>query len=170
VDRTFNELLRHLPDRPGIRVRRRWLRRHAVAVGHGAIVARGTRVLGAAGLELGGGVIVARDVCLDARGGLVLEDEALIGFESILLTHTHRADRLGVAIQAQGMYDGPVRIGRRAWLGMRVCVLPGVTIGADAVVAAGAVVAADVPPGVVVGGVPAREVSTRAALAARTYP
>lgn len=167
VDRTYNELLRHLPDRPGNRVRRRWLRRHAGGVGHGAIVARESRVLGAAGLVLGAGVVVARGVCLDARGGLVLEDEALIGFESVLLTSTHAADRLDVAIQAQGMVDAPVRVGRRAWLGMRVLVLPGVTIGADAVVAAGAVVAADVAAGIVVGGVPARPISTRAALAAR---
>jgi acetyltransferase-like isoleucine patch superfamily enzyme len=156
-----------VPDRVGIRLRRRWLRRHGAAVGRGAIVSRGSRVLGIRGLALGAGVVVARDACLDARGGLAIEEEALIGFESILLSSTHNAGRLDVAVQAQGMYAAPVRIGRRAWLGMRVLVLPGVTIGADAIVAAGAVVTEDVPPGSVVGGVPARPISSRAALADR---
>ena len=50
----------------------------------------------------------------------------------------------------------PVRIGDRVWVGTRAVVLKGVTIGDGAVVAAGAVVTSDVPPGAVVGGVPAR--------------
>jgi tetrahydrodipicolinate N-acetyltransferase len=52
----------------------------------------------------------------------------------------------------------PVRIGDRVWVGTRAIVLKGVTIGDGAVVAAGAVVTADVPPGAVVAGVPARVV------------
>lgn len=50
----------------------------------------------------------------------------------------------------------PVHIGDDVWIGSQVVVLPGVTIGAGSVVAAGAVVTRDVPPGVVAGGVPAR--------------
>jgi len=52
----------------------------------------------------------------------------------------------------------PVRIGDRVWIGTRAVVLKGVTIGDGAVVAAGAVVTVDVPPGAVVAGVPARVV------------
>ena len=52
----------------------------------------------------------------------------------------------------------PVRIGDRVWIGTRAIVLKGVTIGDGAVVAAGAVVTKDVPPGAVVAGVPARVV------------
>jgi acetyltransferase-like isoleucine patch superfamily enzyme len=50
----------------------------------------------------------------------------------------------------------PVEIGRNVWIGHNVTVLPGVTIGDHAVVAAGAVVAHDVPPAVLVAGVPAK--------------
>ena len=52
-------------------------------------------------------------------------------------------------------------IGDRAWLGSRALVLPGVTIGEGAVVAAGAVVTSDVPAYAVVGGVPARAIGAR---------
>jgi acetyltransferase-like isoleucine patch superfamily enzyme len=50
----------------------------------------------------------------------------------------------------------PVRIGDRVWVGTRAIILKGVTIGDGAVVAAGAVVTKDVPPGAVVGGLPAK--------------
>ena len=50
----------------------------------------------------------------------------------------------------------PIVIGDGVWLASRVTVLPGVTIGNGAVVAAGALVASNVPPHTMVGGVPAR--------------
>jgi acetyltransferase-like isoleucine patch superfamily enzyme len=54
--------------------------------------------------------------------------------------------------------DAPVEIGDRVWIGARATVLPGVTIGDGAVVAAGAVVTHDVPARTLVAGVPARPV------------
>jgi galactoside O-acetyltransferase len=51
----------------------------------------------------------------------------------------------------------PVQIGEGAWLAARVTVLPGTTIGANAVVAAGSVVAGEIPAGAIVGGIPARK-------------
>jgi acetyltransferase-like isoleucine patch superfamily enzyme len=52
--------------------------------------------------------------------------------------------------------SAPIIIGDRVWVGMRSTILKGVTIGDGAVIAAGSVVAKDVPPGALVGGVPAR--------------
>jgi len=52
----------------------------------------------------------------------------------------------------------PVRIGRGAWLGQNVVVMPGVTIGELAVVGANSVVTRDVPPRTIAVGVPARPV------------
>lgn len=49
-----------------------------------------------------------------------------------------------------------IHIGKNVWIGANATVLPGVTIGDGAIVAAGAVVTKDVPPGVIVGGVPAK--------------
>lgn len=159
--RVFNEFLRHLPSRFGNAPRSRYLARSAGAFGDGSIVGRGSRVLNPSGLCVGSGVVVARDVVLDARGGLELGDEALIGFESVLLTHTHRSDEVGVAIQDQGMFSAPINIGDRAWLGMRVLVLPGVEIGADAIVASGAVVTKSIPARAIAAGVPAQVLRER---------
>lgn len=55
-------------------------------------------------------------------------------------------------------HAGPVRIGDDAWIGTGAVIMPGVTVGEGAVVAANAVVTKDVPPYVVVGGVPAKEI------------
>lgn len=55
---------------------------------------------------------------------------------------------------------GPVTIGKNVWLGRNVCVMPGVTIGDDAVVGANAVVTRDIPPRCVAAGVPARVIRT----------
>ena len=52
--------------------------------------------------------------------------------------------------------SSPVTISHNVWLGGNCTVLPGVTIGDNSIIAAGALVSADVPPNVVVGGVPAR--------------
>ncbi len=57
-------------------------------------------------------------------------------------------------------------IGRDVWLGANAKVLPGVTIGDGAIVAAGAVVTKDAPPNTVVGGVPAKVIKW---LALRLY-
>jgi acetyltransferase-like isoleucine patch superfamily enzyme len=158
----YNEVLRHLPERYGGRIRAEYLRRKkAASFGEDSAIGRGCRVLRPENLHVGTGVRVARDVTIDARGGLTLDDEALIGFESILLTYTHNADEIGVPIQKQGFWSAPVTIGKRAWLGMRVMVLPGVTIGEDAIVASGAVVTKDVPPRTIVAGVPAEVLRER---------
>jgi acetyltransferase-like isoleucine patch superfamily enzyme len=55
---------------------------------------------------------------------------------------------------------GPIRIKRNAWIGANATVTQGVTIGENAVVAAGAVVTKDVPDNTVVGGIPAKVIKT----------
>ena len=52
-----------------------------------------------------------------------------------------------------------VHIGDNVWLGSRVMVLKGVTIGNDSIIAAGAVVTSDIPASVVAGGVPAKVIN-----------
>jgi maltose O-acetyltransferase len=69
--------------------------------------------------------------------------------------------RLGYTMMA------PVAVGDRVYIGARAVILPGVTIGDDAVVGAGSVVSRDVPPGVVVAGNPARQITATEELTAR---
>jgi acetyltransferase-like isoleucine patch superfamily enzyme len=84
----------------------------------------------------------------------------LIAPGCFITDHNHgiKADS---TIWQQPCVQQDVRIGAGAWLGAKVIVLPGVTIGDGAVVAAGAVVTRDVDPMTIVAGVPARLVGTR---------
>jgi maltose O-acetyltransferase len=85
---------------------------------------------------------------------VTIGDDVQIGPGVQLLTATHPLDP---DVRAAGdEYALPITIEDRAWLGGGVIVLPGVTVGADAVVGAGSVVTRDVPPGTVVAGSPAR--------------
>src|SRR5215469_14069618 len=61
----------------------------------------------------------------------------------------------------------PVTVGERAYIGARSMLLPGVTVGAEAIVAAGSVVTSDVPDGTIVGGVPAQPIGKVHDMAAR---
>ena len=71
--------------------------------------------------------------------------------------HTHGFDDPDIPIRDQPLARvAPVRIGRGAWLGQNVVVMPGVTIGAGTVVGANAVVTSDLPPRCVAVGAPAR--------------
>lgn len=88
------------------------------------------------------------------QGGIDIGDDALIGHNAVITTLNHDLD----PARRADMHPAPVRIGRGAWLGANVTVLPGVTIGDGAVIGAGSVVTRDVAPNVVVVGVPARHV------------
>ena len=78
------------------------------------------------------------------------------GPQVMLITAAHQigepACRLGP------LESKPIHVGNGAWLGARCTILPGITIGDGAIVAAGAVVTKDVPPNTLVGGVPARPI------------
>ena len=86
------------------------------------------------------------------RGGITIGDDVLIGPKVNLVTINHPLD----PARRRATYCAPIVIERGAWLGAAVSVMPGVTIGKNAVVAANAVVTKDVPPNAIVGGVPAR--------------
>ena len=86
------------------------------------------------------------------RGGITIEDDVLIGPKVNLVTISHPLD----AAERRSTYCAPIVVKKGAWLGAAVSVMPGVTIGENAVVAANAVVTRDVPDNVVVAGVPAR--------------
>lgn len=108
--------------------------------------------------DCGKNIHLGRDVFVNAgckfqdQGGIYLGDRVLVGQNVVLATLNHGMDpaRRGDLIPA------PIRIGNDVWIGANATVLPGVTIGDGAVVAAGAVVTRDVEPLTVVGGVPAR--------------
>ena len=111
------------------------------------------------GLSVGRRCYVARNVWLQAMGGVTLEDEVVVGPYAVIASTNHRFAG-GTTVNA-GSAPAPIRIGHGSWLGARVVVTAGVTIGSGVLVAAGAVVTRDVPDGAMVAGVPARVVRAR---------
>lgn len=86
------------------------------------------------------------------QGGITIEDGVFIGPEAKILTEGHpEQPEIRHTLQTQ-----PVVIRRKAWIGAGAIILPGVTVGENAIVAAGAVVTKDVPDNTIVAGVPAK--------------
>lgn len=117
----------------------------------------------AARIRLGQRVFVGAGSEFDIADALTIGNGVLIAPGCFITDHSHRRSA-SAPIETQGCESGPVCIEDDVWLGTRVVVLPGVTIGRGAVVAAGAVVTKSVESMAVVGGVPARRVGSRTAL------
>ena len=107
-------------------------------------------------ITLGKNVFINHACSFVDMGGITIEDDVLIGPKVNLITENHPLDPL----DRQALLLKPILIKRNAWIGAGATILPGVTIGENAVVAAGAVVSKDVPANTVVGGVPAKIIKT----------
>jgi acetyltransferase-like isoleucine patch superfamily enzyme len=88
---------------------------------------------------------------------VLIGDRAALGPRVTVVLSSHpNQSRLRTVVKER---RGSVRIGEDAWIGAGVIILPGITIGSAAIIAAGAVVTADVAPASIVGGVPATLIS-----------
>lgn len=85
-------------------------------------------------------------------GGITIDDDVLIGPNVSILTEGHPAS----PVERHSLVPRSIHIKKNAWIGAGATILQGVTIGENAIVAAGAVVSKDVPDNTIVGGVPAK--------------
>ena len=130
-----------------------------VIIGPGAAIAAGAFVHGP--VTLGAHVSINAGASLDGgRAGLVVGEGTRIATGATLYAFDHGIEPER-QIREQRVRSRGITIGRDVWIGARAGVTDGVTIGDGAVVAMGAVVTRDVPPQVVVGGVPARVLKSR---------
>lgn len=102
--------------------------------------------------RIGKNVFINFDCIFLDLGGITIEDQVLIGPRVSLLTEGHPLEPM----QRHALVPQPIHIKRNAWIGAGATILPGVTIGENAVVAAGAVVSKDVDDNTVIGGIPAK--------------
>lgn len=107
-------------------------------------------------ITLGARIFINSGCRFQDQGGITIGDDCLIGHNTVLATLNHDMD----PAKRADLHPAPIVIGRNVWIGANVTVLPGVTIGDDAVVAAASVVTKDVPAGSVVVGSPARVIRT----------
>ncbi len=116
---------------------------------------------GERGVTVHDGVSINRFTFLDGNGGLEIGRDTLIAPGVQILSGNHQFADRNIPIRFQGTAYGPVSIGEDCWLGANVVVLPGISIGRGAVVAAGAVVTHDIPAYAIAMGIPARVTGTR---------
>lgn len=128
--------------------------------GQGVNIEHGATFGSGSGITLGARSGIGIDA--DLHGTITIGDDVMMGPRCSIFSRNHRSDDVTRPMNTQGFEaDKPVVIGDDVWLGSNVTVLPGVHIGSGSIVAAGAVVSADVPPYSVVGGVPARVLRSR---------
>lgn len=89
-------------------------------------------------------------------GGIFIGDGVLIGHNVVLATIDHDLRPQS----RRGMYPKSIKIGRNVWIGSNSTILPGVTVGDNAVIGAGSVVTRDVPENMVVAGNPAKVIKS----------
>jgi acetyltransferase-like isoleucine patch superfamily enzyme len=102
--------------------------------------------------KIGKNVFINFDCVFLDLGGITIEDNVLIAPKVSLLSEGHPTS----IEDRHSLIPQPIHIKKNAWIGANATILPGVTIGENAIVAAGAVVSKDVPDNSIVGGVPAK--------------
>ena len=99
---------------------------------------------------------------VNGYGGLTIGDRSIFGPYTMIHTANHEMDP-GTPIPDQGWTPAAVTVEADCWIGMGVCILPGVTIGEGCIVGAGAIVAKDLEPWSLAVGNPARAIRNRRA-------
>ena len=103
-------------------------------------------------IKIGKNVFINHACTFLDLGGITIEDDVQIGPKVNLITENHPV----APSQRKNLDLKSIVIKRNAWIGAGATILPGVTVGENSIVAAGAVVNKDVPPDTIVGGIPAR--------------
>lgn len=149
-------LLHVVGNLPSHHLRRFFYRLAGIKIGKGSSIHMGARFYDTQRITIGSDTIIGEGVVFDGRDRLIIGDHVDIASEVMLYNAEHDVhDPLFKAI------SGPVVIEDYVFIGPRAIILPGVTIGKGAVVGAGAVVTKDVASMSIVGGVPAKIITTR---------
>ncbi len=105
-------------------------------------------------ITVGNNVFINSGCCFQDQGGIEIGDNTLVGQQVVIATLNHGL----TPKNRQDLIPQKVVIGKNVWIGAHATILPGVTIGDNCVIGAGAVVSKDIPSDSVAVGVPARVV------------
>lgn len=149
-------LLRWVGHIPFHCFRRFCYRLAGVKIGRGSTIHMWCNFFSPAGVWIGEDTIIGDHAFLDGRAPLKIGNHVSIASQVLIYNSEHDVHREDMEV-----IEEPVTIEDYAFIGPRAIILPGIKIGKGVVVAAAAVVTHDVPPGKIVGGVPAREIGER---------
>jgi acetyltransferase-like isoleucine patch superfamily enzyme len=127
-----------------------------VEMGKGAHILSGAWLTCRGNLSIGMNTVINQRCHLDNRGGIRIAENVSISPEVHLITAAH-----DIHCKEFTGFEEQISIEGWVFIGSRATILPGVTIGRGAVVAAGAVVTKNVRPNAIVAGVPARQIGER---------
>jgi putative colanic acid biosynthesis acetyltransferase WcaF len=134
---------------------KRWLLRlFGARIGAGLVIKPNVRIKFPWRLSLGDHCWIGQGAWIDNLADVTLGSHVCVSQQVYICTgsHDHRKRTFDLIVR-------PIVVDTGAWLGARALILGGVTVGANAVVAAGSVVDKDVPPAAIVGGTPARPIA-----------
>lgn len=144
-------------------VRKFFYRLFGMKIGPKSTVHMMARIYDPRHISIGSGTLIGERVTLDGRkqlpnsqGGLEIGNHVDIASEVMIWTSQHDINDPNMK-----PIEKKVVIKDYVFIGPRSIILPGVTVGKGAVIAAGAVVTRDVSPKTVVGGIPAHKISNR---------
>ncbi|MCR4619411.1 MAG: galactoside O-acetyltransferase [Paludibacteraceae bacterium] len=118
--------------------------------GEGSRLMAPTSVVRGKNVKIGKNVVIQTNSLFMSAGGITIEDDVLIAANVQLISNNHDPE------EHQILTCKPVVLKRNCWIGAGATILPGVTVGENAIVGAGAVVTKDVEPNTIVGGIPAK--------------
>ncbi len=136
--------------------RRFFYRLAGIKIGKGSTIHTRARFYDPKNISIGEDSIIGEGVILDGRDKLVIGNHVDIATEVMIYNSEHDVNDENFSAK-----NSPVKIEDYVFIGPRVIILAGVTIGRGAIVGAGAVVTKDVPPYAIVGGVPAKIIGER---------
>jgi acetyltransferase-like isoleucine patch superfamily enzyme len=112
-------------------------------------------------IRIGSKSVLGEEITFSTYEEISIGRECIIADRVMFIDFDHVIADVETPIRKQGLYSKPVRVGNNVWIGYGACILRGVTVGDGAVIGTNAVVTKDVPPGAIVGGVPARVLRMR---------
>jgi acetyltransferase-like isoleucine patch superfamily enzyme len=112
-------------------------------------------------VRIGAKTVLGQECTISAYQHVSIGDQCIVADRVMLIDFDHNVAEVERPIRVQGIYKRDVRVGSNVWIGYGAQILRGVTVGDNAIVAAGAVVTKDVPGSAVVAGVPARVIRMR---------
>ena len=129
--------------------------------GKDVIICSGVKIHGHKQLAIGNNVRIGEKSRISATGGVTIGDNVKIGPELLVWTSNKNYHAPEMLPYDYTSVKKPVTICDNVWIGARVTITPGVTVGEGAIVAMGSVVTKDVPPCAVVGGNPVKVIKYR---------
>jgi maltose O-acetyltransferase len=127
--------------------------------GEKSLISNNVYIANAKRIKFGTGCRLNENIYIESA---VIGNDVLIAPGAVILSRMHEFKDLDIPISLQGYKaEKPVIVSDGVWLGRNSIVMPGISIGAGAIVGAGSVVTKDVPANAIVGGVPAKLIRYR---------